>query len=366
VAVARGRARIGWNEASLAFVTPQALWLLLVLPALVALYAWLLGRRKRFTVRYSSLGVVRDALAPGQLFRRHVPPLLLLLGLAVAIVAIARPTAVITLPSEQRTIVMAMDVSLSMRATDVEPNRLVAAQRAARTFVEQQPPDARIAIVTFAGTAQLVQQPTRNKDDLVAAIDRFELQRHTAIGSGMMLSLATLFPDDDIDVEKAVLGGVTTRERARANPAARRPEPKTDIKPVAPGSYASGAIILLTDGRRTTGPDPLKVAGMAASRGVRVFTVGFGRAEGGTASIDGYSMYMAFDEELLKSIAGITHAEYFHAPTSDELIKVYDTLRTRFELERTRTELTAFASALAALFVATGAALSVLWFGRVA
>jgi Ca-activated chloride channel family protein len=352
----------------LTFITPQALWLLAALPALVALYAWLLRRRKRYSLRYSQIGAIRDALGPGQRMRRYVPPLLLLAGLALAILAVARPTAVITLPTEQRTIVMAIDVSLSMRATDVEPSRIVAAQRAAKSFVEKQPADARIAIVTFAGTAQVVQQPTRNKDDLVAAIDGFRLQRHTAIGSGIMLSLAALFPDDGIDVEKAVLGGVSTRERARNDGGTRtgaKAEPKPAPNAVPPGSYTSGAVILLTDGRRTTGPDPLKVAAMAAERGVRVFTVGFGRPEGGTASIDGYSMYMAFDEELLKTIASITRAEYFHAPTADELIKVYDALRTRFELERNRTELTAFASALAAALVTAGAALSVVWFGRV-
>jgi Ca-activated chloride channel homolog len=134
---------------------------------------------------------------------------------------------------------------------------------------------------------------------------------------------------------------------------------------VPPGSHPSGAIILLTDGRRTTGPDPLQIAGMAAHRGVRVFTVGFGKAEGGAATIDGYSMFMAFDETTLKAIADITKAEYFHAPTADELIKVYETLTARLQLERSRTEVTAFAAALAALLTVTGAALSVLWFARV-
>jgi Ca-activated chloride channel homolog len=348
------------------FNAPEALWLLLVLPALAALYVALFRRRKRFAVRYSTLAVVHEALGPGQRWRRHVPAMLVGLGIAFALFAVARPTALITLPTEQRTIVMAIDVSLSMRATDVQPNRLVAAQAAAKAFVQQQPSDVRIGIVTFAGTAQMVQQPTRSKEDLVAAIDRFELQRHTAIGSGMLVSLAALFPEEDIDVEKAVLGGVSTRERKAGGKndgkaAAKKPEPKA----VPPGSHPSGAIILLTDGRRTTGPDPLQIAGMAAHRGVRVFTVGFGKAEGGAATIDGYSMFMAFDETTLKAIADITKAEYFHAPTADELIKVYETLTARLQLERSRTEVTAFAAALAALLTVTGAALSVLWFARV-
>ena len=349
----------------MSFLTPQALWLLLALPALVVLYVVLLRRRKRVAVRFSDMRVVRDALSQPS-FRRHLPPLLLLVALAVAIVAVARPTAVITLPTELRTIVMAIDVSLSMRATDVEPNRLVAAQSAAKAFVAQQPGDVRIGLVTFAGTAQLVQPPTRNKDDLVSAIDRFELQRHTAIGSGILVSLAALFPDDDIDVEKAVLGGISTRERAKSAAPDKGPKKREPPKAVPPGSHPSAAIILLTDGRRTTGPDPLQVAGMAASRGVRVFTVGFGRAEGGAASIDGYSMFMAFDEETLKSIAQITHAEYYHAPTADELVRIYETLTTRFQLERNRTELTAIFAAFASLLAVGAAALSVWWFGRVA
>jgi len=346
----------------MSFITPEALWLLALLPVLVALYVAVLRRRKRFALRYSSVGLVRDAVG-AQGMRRHVPPLLALAALAVALVAVARPSAIVTLPTEMRTIIMAIDVSLSMRANDVEPNRLAAAQEAAKGFVMQQPRDVRIGLVAFAGTAQLVQAPTRNKDDLVAAIDRFELQRHTAIGSGLLVSLAALFPEDDIDVEKAVLGGISTREKARAKDGAER---KREAKPVAPGSHQSAAIILLTDGRRTTGPDPLQVAGMAASRGVRIFTVGFGRPEGGAASIDGYSMFMAFDEETLKSIAEITRAQYFHAPTAQELVRVYEALTTRFELERSRTELTAlFAAAAAALAIGAGA-LSVWWFGRVA
>ena len=134
------------------FLTPQALWLLLAVPLLVGLYAWLLGRRKRFAVRYSNLALVREAIGPGSRMRRHVPPALFMLGLAAMLLATARPTALITLPTQQRTIVMAIDVSLSMRATDVKPTRIEAAQAAAKTFVQRQPDDVRIGMpvqVTF-------------------------------------------------------------------------------------------------------------------------------------------------------------------------------------------------------------------------
>ena len=190
----------------MSFLAPQYLWLLAFVPAFVVLYFLVLARRKKAALRYASLALVKEALGAGQRLRRHLPPLLLLLAVSGMLLAVARPTAVITLPSEQRTIILAIDVSLSMRATDVEPNRLAAAQEAAKAFIQQQPPDVRLGIVSFAGTALLVQSPTHNREDVVAAIDRLELQRHTAIGSGIIVSLATLFPDDGIDLESMIFG----------------------------------------------------------------------------------------------------------------------------------------------------------------
>src|SRR6185503_12839084 len=173
-------------------------------------------------------------------------------------------------PSQQRTIIMAIDVSLSMRATDVQPNRLAAAQAAAKAFIDELPSDLRVGIVSFAGTALLVQKPTNHKGDLLAAIERLQLDRHTAIGSGIVMSLATLFPDEGIDLESLVLG---TRQSWRTNKPPEKHAEKKLVKPVAPGSNTSSAIVLLTDGRRTTGPDPLDAARMAAEHGIRVFTV---------------------------------------------------------------------------------------------
>jgi Ca-activated chloride channel family protein len=350
----------------MSFLWPQALWLLAILPIGAVCYLLLLRRRKKNALRHATLGVVREALGRRRL-RRHVPAVLLGAGLIATILAVARPTATITLPSEQRTIIMAIDVSLSMRANDVEPTRIAAAQSAAKAFIQQQPEDVRIGIVSFAGTAALVQPPTRDKDDLAAAIDRFELQRHTAIGSGMLVSLAALFPDDEIDIEKAVLGGITIRDQARGRSVDAKSKPAKRLPPkaVPPGSYPSGAIVLLTDGRRTTGPDPLEIARMAADRGVRIFTVGFGRADGGMASVDGYSMFMAFDETTLKSIAELTRADYYHASSADELTKVYDTLTARFQLEKKQTEITSLVAALAAAIIVAAAALSVAWFGGI-
>lgn len=348
------------------FLWPEALWLLLAVPALVGVYLVLLRRRKKSAIRYASVGFIKVALGPGQRIRRHVPPALFLLALVASILAIARPSAVITLPTEQRTIILAIDVSLSMRASDIEPSRLQAAQEAAKAFVQEQPADVRIGIVSFAGTASVVQAPTRNRDDLVAAIDRLQLQRHTAIGSGIIVSLAALFPDAGIDLESLLFGGGRPGrdgDRPVAGDTARKPEPKP-FTPVPAGSHPSAAIILLTDGRRTMGPDPADAARMAAERGVRVYTVGFGTAAGGMADVGGWSIYMRFDEETLKAVADITRAEYFHAGSAADLKKVYQQLNTQFVLERKETEVSALAAAVASLLVLAAAGLSVLWFKR--
>ena len=350
----------------MSYLWPQALWLLLAVPALVTLYVVLQRRRNKSALRYASVALVRAALGSGPRIRRHLPPLLLLLALIALIVAIARPHAVITLPSEQRTIILAMDTSLSMRAADIQPSRLAASREAAKAFVQEQPADVRIGIVAFAGSASLAQRPTRDREELEAAIDRLQLQTHTAIGSAMILSLATLFPNEGLELEINAYGGGTARDRPRAAPIDRpRSAEKKEVKPVPPGSYRSGAIILLTDGRRTIGPDPLEAARLAADRGVKVYTVGFGTAQGGTTNIDGYSIFMRFDEETLKAIAQLTGAEYFHAGSAADLKRVYEGLNARYVLEKQETEISALLTALAALLAVVAAGLSVLWFSRI-
>lgn len=347
------------------FAWPEMLWLLLFAPALVAAYVWALRRQKKNALRYANLALVKDALGSRQRFRHHIPPLLFLIAMVAAIFAVARPSAVITLPSDQRTTLLVMDVSLSMRASDVKPSRLAAAQAAAKAFVQEQPADVRIGIITFAGTASLVQPPTHNRDDLVAAIDRFELQRHTAIGSGIIVALATLFPDEGIDLESILFpwGSAAARGHGVAIDKKRDAE-KKPFQAVPAGSNNSAAIILLTDGRRTTGPDSLEAAKMAADHGIRIYTVGFGMPGGGIADMDGYSMYMAFDETTLKAIAEVTRGEYFHAATATDLTKIYQGLNARFVLEKKETEIGALAIAAAAILLFVAGVLSVSWFSR--
>jgi len=340
------------------FIWPDMLWGLILLPLLVLLYVWLQRRRKKTTLRYANLGLIREALGKTIAWRRHLPPALLLLAIAALLLAAARPAAVITLPSQQETIVLAIDVSGSMRAADVLPDRMTAAKEAAKAFVADLPRSVRIAVVQFAGTAAVVQAPTLSREDVVAAIERFQLQRGTAIGSGIVLSLATLFPDAGIDLSQ-----ITGQ---RAMPPGPNDKPKPEFTPVPPGSYPSAAIILLTDGQRTTGPDPMEAAKMAADRGVRVYTVGVGTKEGETIGFEGWSMRVRLDEETLKGIASLTRADYFYAGTAEDLKKVYQGLSTKLIVEKKETEITALFAALGALLVVVAASLSVWWFGRVA
>ncbi len=344
------------------FLWPEMLLLLLFLPALIAAYLFLLRRKAATALSYANLSMVKEAMGLGHRFRRHIPPLLFLLALVAMIIAIARPAAVVTLPSQHQTIILAIDVSGSMRAVDVQPNRISAAQAAAKAFVSDQPSNVRIGVVSFAATASVVQMPTHNREDIIAAIDRFQLQRGTAIGSGLIVSLATLFPEEGIDVSALIYG----RNAPRGVPldmAGRTEKPL--FKPVPAGSYSSAAIILLTDGQRTTGPDSIDAARMAADRGVRVFTVGIGTTSGETIGFEGWSMRVRLDEQTLKSIANMTRGEYFYAGTAADLKKIYESLNARLVFEKKDMEISALFSAAAAVTALVSALLSLLWFNRI-
>ena len=340
----------------MSFLWPEMLWLGLVLPLLLGAYILVLRKKKKLALRYASLGLVREAMGTGQRIKRHIPPALFLCALAAMIVAIARPQATITLPTQHETVILAMDISGSMRATDVEPNRLVAAQNAAKQFVAEQPENVRIGVVAFAGTATVAQAPTRNRDDVIAAIDRFQLQRATAIGSAIIVSLATIFPNEGYDVANFTYGADAAKKADKNAPAK---------KAVPPGSYASAVIILLTDGQRTTGPDTVQAARLAAERGVRIYTVGVGTPEGKIIGFEGWSMRVRLDEETLKAVADVTRGEYFYAGNAVDLNKVYQALNAKLVLERKKTEITALLAALAAAFALLSAALSLAWFHRI-
>ncbi|HUG26018.1 VWA domain-containing protein [Piscinibacter sp.] len=343
------------------FLWPHLLLLALLLPGLVIGYVWLLRRRKKFMVRFSSVALVKQAAGRTMGWRRHVPPALLLLALGALVVATARPMMPVTLPTEQRTVILAMDLSGSMEARDVAPNRFVASQVAAKAFVGGLPRNVRVGVVAYGDDAQLVHLPSIQRDEVKAAIDRLQLQRGTAIGSGILASLAAIFPQAGIDPNE--IPGPRTNHRDLRPRAASKPA-AAESKPAPPGSYGSAVIVLLTDGQNTVGPDAVEAAQVAAHHGVKVYTVGFGTQQGEILGFEGYSSLVRLDEDTLSQIAGLTRGEYFQASSSAGLARVYEGLTSRFALEKHETEITSLIVACATLIVLLAAGLSLWWFGR--
>ncbi|HET9208156.1 MAG TPA: VWA domain-containing protein, partial [Burkholderiaceae bacterium] len=235
-------------------------------------------------------------------------------------------------------------------------------QEAARTFLHELPHNIQVGIVTFAGTAQVAQQVTIDRPSLIGAIDAIQMQMGTAIGSAIVVCLAELFPDQGIDLAEMTFGW---RRNARARDEKERARP-TPITPVAPGSHDSAAIILLSDGRRTTGVNTLEAAKMAADRGVRIYVVGLGTIDGHVAAGEGMAIYLQLDEPTLREVARMTGGEYYHAGTAEDLRSVYQRLGSSLQIQTRQTELTALLAMVAAILIVAASSLSVLWFGRVA
>jgi Ca-activated chloride channel family protein len=367
--------RLGGLIPAISFQWPLMLWFLLLVPLLVAGYLYLLSRRRRATVRYPSLALIRQA-GPGPGWRRHVPPALMLLAFTFLLLAMARPSAEVSLPSRVATVMLVMDVSGSMRATDVNPSRIMAAQAAAKAYIKEQPRDVRIGIVAFASTALLVQSPTTDHAALNSAIDRFELQRGTAVGSGILVALSTLFPQEDFPINQfnsgnfggyGRWGSYDFRDRYGGVALGERPHgpPKKHV-PVEPGSYKNAVVILLTDGQTNAGYDPVDAARMAGEYGVRVYTVGFGTTRGNIVGFGGFTMRAQLDEDALKKIADMTRARYFHATSAEDLKAVYNVLSRQLVVETREMEITAFFAALAALAMLVAVGLSLAWYHRIA
>jgi len=343
------------------FQSPHHLWLLLALPLLPLAYVWLLRRRGKLAVRYSNLGMVRAA-ASGRAWRQHVPPALLLLALAGLLLAAARPMARVPLPWARTTIILAMDISLSMRVSDVKPTRLVAAQEAAKQFLRELPRKIEVGLVTFAGSSQVAHVATLDRPALVAAIDAFQMQTGTAVGSAIVSSLIELFPDHGINLEELTFG---TRPRGRSLDDKDKKAPPKQITPVAPGSYDAAAIILLSDGRRTTGVDTLEAAKMAADRGVRIDVIGLGSVNDSNAMPEGMPIYLQLDEPTLREVARMTGGEYHHAGTAEALRSVYENLGSRVQVQTRETEVTALFALLSAGLAMAAGVCSLVWFRRV-
>jgi Ca-activated chloride channel family protein len=396
--------QIPWSRAGefvpgITFLWSSMLWLLLLVPLLVAAYWWLLQRRKQGVIRYGNMGLLKQAMGPSN-WRRHLPPALLLGALTLLLLAVARPTAMVSLPSHRATVMMAMDVSGSMRAADIKPTRIEASQKAAKEYIKDQPKDVVIGMVAFSSSAFVVQNPTTDRQALNAAIDKFELQRGTAVGNAILVSLQTLFPQENFPISsfnnggygggggfggygggQGGYGGMSRFGRTTGGSCGRVDDsgtgnmgrrlgeaggaaPKKHV-PVEPGTYKNGVIILMTDGQTTTGCDPIDAARLASEYGVRVFTIGFGTTRGNDVNFGGFSMRAQLDEESLKKIADLTKAKYFKASSSDDLKSVYDLLTKQLVVEVKEMEISSFFAAAAALLMVAAAGLSVLWFGRI-
>ena len=336
------------------FLWPGNLLLVLVVPALIAAYIWAQRRRQKYALRYASLSLVREALGSGPGRKRHIPPALFLVALFFMAIGTARPETVVVVPVQEGTVILTLDVSGSMLAEDLAPNRMEAAKEAAKAFVARQGPDVKIGVVAFSGDAQIVQTPTKDKDLVIAAINRLRPQRATAIGRGMLASLDAIFEDSE-----EVAPSVIAMRRLAGEPTG----PVPAAVPV--GADRTATIVLLSDGQNNQFPAPQQVIEDAANRGIRVYTIGVGSADGTVVRIQGRSVRTRLDEATLKQIAEATGGQYFNASSTKDLRAVYENLSTQLVFRQQKTEITAILTAIAAVFSMIAAALSLFWFNRI-
>lgn len=346
------------------YLWSSLLYLLFLIPILILAYIWILRRRKPVSVRFSSLSLIKSALPKQSQWKRHLPFALFLLAMSSLIMALARPTSTVTLPSDSATIILALDVSRSMCSTDIEPNRLEAAKAAAMQFILQQDDNTQIGIVAFAGFAVVAQPPTTDRDLLANAIRNLTTARRTAIGEGILMSLDTIAGFDDSVVS---------------------PYSQLEVVPLPEGQYVPAIIVLLTDGVSTTGIHPIEAAIMAQQRGVRVFTIGFGTANnespmncsfsspygfdqftdpqffGGGGGGGGGQFRREIDEETLKAVSGMTGGEYYLAESSEQLQEVFDNLPTQIFTVTETTEVSVFFVIFAAVFILLAVIFSIFW-----
>ncbi|MCC7163066.1 MAG: VWA domain-containing protein [Anaerolineae bacterium] len=338
------------------FLWPFMLTLLLLIPALIIVYILLQRRRQKYALRYASLSLVKEALGRGPGWRRHVPAAIFLMALTAMIFALARPEMETLVPSAEGTIILTVDVSGSMTATDLQPNRMEAAKAAARAFVEKQPETVQVGIVSFSDNAFVVQPPTDDKDALLSAINRLNYQRGTAIGRGLVASLEAIAEKNG---EPSEINLNPDEDQSNNNNNAA-PQPT----PMPKGQYQNAIIVLLTDGENNQWPEPVEIAQIAADRGIRVYTVGIGSEEGAIVRIQGRAIRTRLDEQTLRTIAEMTDGIYYNAQTETDLVKVYETLSTNLVLKTDTTEVTAYVTAIAAVLSLLAGFLSLMWFNR--
>ncbi len=356
-----------WQLSHLSFQAPLALLLLLVLPVLVGVYVWMQRRRRRYAVRYASVGLVREAVGRGPGIRRHVPPAIYLAAIAIMVLAIARPSA--THPSATSTgdVILVVDVSGSMQATDVNPTRLEATKKALRDFVDKQPNGVKVGLVAFSDFASLLAPPSTDHKQVIGAINRMQPQRGTNMGGGLQVAMDAIYSDFDQPnpLDSSTFNGTQGQGFTFGRPApAPSPTPPSST-PRDATNPLSATVILLSDGQANVGPDPSEVATEIASKtGIKVNTVGIGTAQGTVLHIQGRSILTQLDEPTLKSIAQATGGKYYNASDSGQLSNVYGQLAREQQTETKRSELTYAVTGLALLLAVIAGGFSLAWFNR--
>lgn len=344
---------------------PDLLLLLAMLPLIVVIYVWAL-RRRRFTIRYSSLFFLKDVKPPPSWWRRHLQFTLFLLALASLILALGRPRVPMRVVSERTTILLALDISKSMCLTDIKPNRLEAAKMAARSLIRYQVSGTQVGVVAFARFAELALPPTRDINALEHTINELTTGANTAIGTGILRSI-----DAIAAVDPQVLKSSYVEESAHSLPDPASPPPS------AKAPYVPHIIVLLSDGSSNSGPDPLLAAQQAVKRGVRIYTIGIGASGDGSINCDNRSesdqslsagdlteRYVGYDMSpdaaTLKQIAGMTGGKFYAASNADELKNVFRGLQKYLALTSERVEISADFVGLAVLLTIVAIVLSML------
>jgi Ca-activated chloride channel family protein len=326
----------------MSFLWPQMLVLLAAVPLVVAAYLSAVRRRARRAADLAAQGFVPTASARRLRRLRHLPFAFFLGALILLLAAFARPEMSVGLPRREGTVILAFDVSNSMRAHDLKPTRMDAAKAAARAFVEKQPKTIKIGVVAFSDGGLVTQQPTTVKADVLAAINRLTPLGATSLGQGIFTSLS------------AIAG-----KPIAVDPNALTSDDKIDI-----GYYGFAAVVLLSDGENTSKPDPVDVAQLATVAGVRIYPIGIGTTQGAVVDLDGFSVATTLDEAVLTKIASDTGGAYFKAADASALTKIYNNLDLRVTSEAKRTEVTSVVTGVSVLLLVVGGALSLLWFGR--
>lgn len=350
------------------FLAPELLLGLLLIPVAIGFYLWAQRRRTKYAVRFTNLDLLANLAPRRPSWRRHLPPAIYLAAIAALLIGLARPTMVMAVPREDATVILTMDVSGSMKATDVSPTRLDAARAAALSFINQLPDKVRVGLVAFASEPVTLVSPTTDREQVKSALDSLRPLDGTAMGDALMQVL---------DIAEKIQAESKTATDATATPApSATPTPSASADPNAskvPTDQPSGqplvAAILLSDGANSTGAtEPLDAAQRAAKLNVPIYTIALGTPDGTVTVPDQFGQEVTLpvppDTQTLQQIAETTGGKAFDAPTAEDLKQVYDNLESRIGYTQQRQEVTFALVGAGLLLVMAGAGLSALWFGR--